>query len=146
MKKSIYIFAFFIIQFSCTNRQEDKLIMLAGKDYKYWLVEDSHPYIKTIYYFNRNSKWLIYEKYKEGVFKKYDGGDVFFIEKWHLSEKGVNIGGKDYRILNLTKFNFCIQHEKEVINMVPASENLLVSEHKAPANQVKVRVERTKSN
>jgi hypothetical protein len=143
MKKEIYIYVLLTTLFSCSNTQENKLTKLAGIDHKYWLIEEEHPYVNTIYYFNRKGKWLIYEKYLNGPFQKYDGGDVFFIEKWHLSEQGINIGGRDYKILNLTDFKFDIQYDKEIIKMIPANDSLLVSKHKAPNKWIKVRVEKT---
>lgn len=148
MKWFVLITIACVLVYSCLNEQEKASIYIAGKKSKYWLITDSTSIsnTKTIYRFSRNGEWQIFQKHANGLFEKYDGYDVFLIEKWKFDNGKVNIGGRNYTILQLSASNFDIKFENHVKRMIPAHDSLLVSEHRAGNPKHKFYVKKIERN
>jgi hypothetical protein len=84
-------------------------VFIHNNNYKFWQVLDSsHKTSKTLYYFDKNGKWLVFNHYANNEFRIYNGGDVFLNNKWQLINDSTFNNGIDNRILSLsdTLFEF----------------------------------------
>jgi hypothetical protein len=84
---------------SCKSRSDT----ICDSNYKYWKLTDKRFRGQIYYYFDNNGKWLVFERHANGEFSKYDGGDVFLIEKWSVKDKGIVIGNDLFKIKYFSK-------------------------------------------
>ncbi len=100
MNKSISLLLLFIVMTSCKRRID---IILCNNNYKYWKVKDKRFRGQLYYYFDNSGKWLVFERYANGEFSKYDGGDVFLTETWSIKDEGIDIGNALFKIRYLSQ-------------------------------------------
>ena len=111
MKDFVFLLLMLVFFLSC-NREKRTANLITGGEYKYWLVSkdaNTNWNPERFYYFDKNGKWLVFTKYIDGSFEKYDGGDIILNETWNLiNDSIINIGGKAYSIevINEDKFIF----------------------------------------
>ena len=92
---------------SCNGKKSS--VFIHSNNYKFWQVLDSsHKTSKTIYYFDKNGKWLVFNQYANSEFQVYNGGDIILYTKWHLINDSTFNNGIDNKILSLsdTLFEF----------------------------------------
>lgn len=92
---------------SCNGKKS--MVLIHNNDYKYWqVIDSSHKTSKTLYYFDKNGKWLVFNYFANNEFRIYKGGDVFLNHEWKLINDSTFNNGIDNRILSLsdTLFEF----------------------------------------
>ena len=126
----IIILALNMLFVSCNSDISQEI--LTNGNYKYWLIKKKGYKGKSqfITYFDKNGKSLLFIKYYNGKFERYDSGDIQLINKWHRKDdKHIIWGGKDFEILKNT-VDLLILKSNVIDTLVSAPANLIPLEFK----------------
>ncbi len=107
IRYSLALILLFVILCSCNGKKSS--VLIHNNNFKFWqMIDTSHKISKTIYYFDKNEKWLVFNQYSNSEFKAYNAGDIFLNSKWHLINDSIFNNGIDNKILSLsdTLFEF----------------------------------------
>ena len=105
-------------------KEKDLQMVIAGKNYKYWLKLSDKSKSQTFFYFNRDGKWSIFIKpYRSSTMKKYNGGDAILVENWSIINDSIlNLGGIGYTVTQVSDEMILIKNKyfKDTLIYIPS--------------------------
>ena len=89
-----------VVIVSCRKNVSD---MITGNDFKYWYRYNALDKLEgypTIFYFDNQNKWKVFEIVPNIGFREYNGGDNLIGDKWRLiNDSTIEINGFYKRII-----------------------------------------------
>lgn len=105
-------------------KEKDLQMVIAGKNYKYWLKLSDKSKSQTFFYFNRDGNWSIFIKpYRSNTMKKYNGGDAILVENWSIINDSIlNLGGIGYTVTQVSDEMIIIKNKyfKDTLIYIPS--------------------------
>ena len=89
-----------VVIVSCRKNVSD---MITGNDFKYWYRYNALDKLEgypTIFYFDNQNKWKVFEIVPNIGFREYNGGDNLIGDKWRLiNDSTIEINGFHQKII-----------------------------------------------
>ena len=100
LNKVVVLMTMMVVIVSCRKNVSD---MITGNDFKYWYRYNALDKLEgypTIFYFDNQNKWKVFEIVPNIGFREYNGGDNLIGDKWRLiNDSTIEINGFYKRII-----------------------------------------------
>lgn len=100
LNKVVVLVTVLLVVVSCKN---DVCNLITGNDFKYWYRYNALDKLEgypTIFYFDNQNKWKVFEIVPNIGFREYNGGDNLIGDKWRLiNDSTIEINGFHQKII-----------------------------------------------
>ena len=100
LNKVVVLMTMMVVIVSCKN---DVCNLITGNDFKYWYRYNALDKLEgypTIFYFDNQNKWKVFEIVPNIGFREYNGGDNLIGDKWRLiNDSTIEINGVHQKII-----------------------------------------------